>query len=226
MDLARKAVDGSSPDTGRRTLLAPADGGKPRRELLQHAAAFAFLHKRVVLEKEKLSPDVVLDAHKLLLSGLTGEDGLAVPAGQYRTTRAFAGSYLFPPPEAVEGALKRLLEAYEQRASSPEEDPFALAAWLSYVFVSIHPFDDGNGRMGRLLLNMALLSRGVPFCSALGFSCGQSKAKRHYLQCLKKGRPSELAFTVLCSIRITLANFFEDLRTTYPAVELAAESTA
>ncbi|EFJ43947.1 Fic protein [Volvox carteri f. nagariensis] len=192
-------------------------GKKSAQDVTQHAVAFVFLKQHIVVEKKKLTPQVVLDAHKILMDGMVREDGLAISAGSYRSTIANAGYHLFPPPASVERSLAVLLEEYNERAASSEEDPFALAAWLSYEFVSIHPFEDGNGRMCRLLLNMVLLSFGVPFCSALGFSSGHRQAKQQYLQSIQNARkhgglPKRLAFIVLCSIRSSLAAFFETLR--------------
>ena len=192
-------------------------GTKFVREVTQHAAAFVFLNQHVVVEKNKLTPEVVLEAHKILMDGMVREDGLVITSGSYRSSKANAGYHLFPPPECVKSSLAALLKDYNQLAASPEKDPFALAAWLSYEFVSIHPFEDGNGRMCRLLLNMALLSFGVPFCSALGFSSGHRQAKKHYMQCIKHaqkhdGLPKRLAFVVLCSIRSSLAAFFDAVR--------------
>lgn len=42
-------------------------------------------------------------------------------------------------------------------------DTYMLAGWLMAEFVTIHPFNDGNGRMCRLLLNFVFRSRGLPF---------------------------------------------------------------
>ncbi|KAK0224613.1 fido domain-containing protein [Armillaria nabsnona] len=41
-------------------------------------------------------------------------------------------------------------------------DPFAAAAWINHVFISIHPFEDGNGRLGRILASVPLLRARLP----------------------------------------------------------------
>jgi Fic family protein len=88
---------------------------------------------------------------------------------------------------------------------------------LSYDFVTIHPFYDGNGRLSRLLLNIVLLSMSVPFCSALGYSSGHKKAKSHYFKCIedarkKMGSTTLLASVVLYSYCAVSATFFEKVR--------------
>lgn len=189
-----------------------------RREVLQHAAAFVFLRDRMVLEQQLLSKALICEAHRILMTGMLREDGLAVQAGAFCTTPVYAGHHQFPPSECISRSIAYLVGDYHERAA---EDPFVLAAWLSHEFVSIHPFEDGNGRICRLLLNMALLSRGVPFCSALGFSSGHRQAMKHYMQCVKHarssgGHPRKLAFVVLCGFRDTATSFLEAVRIAIP----------
>ena len=198
-----------------------SEGRESCREVTQHAAAYSYLHDQVVLSKQQLSESVVLEAHNILMANMKREDGLQVQAGAYRTGEASAGYHHFPPAFSVRPALVWMLEQYNQRVQDLEEDPFVLSAWLSYEFVTIHPFDDGNGRMCRLLLSMVLLSRGVPFCSALGFASGHRRAKQHYMQCIKDAREHNgvarrLAFVVLCSFRSAATSYFEALRMSAP----------
>ncbi|MCY4515032.1 MAG: Fic family protein, partial [Candidatus Tectomicrobia bacterium] len=63
--------------------------------------------------------------------------------------------YYFTPPEQVKPAMSDLINWYEAREAGGEH-PLVLAATFHYRFVRIHPFDDGNGRMARLLMNMIL----------------------------------------------------------------------
>ena len=174
---------------------------RSRLEVLQHAATFVFMRDCMVRDKQPLSSALICVAHRMLMTDMLREDGLRVEAGSYRTTPASAGWHQFPPATCIDRSMKDLVQAYNERAADTAEDPFVLAAWLSYEFVSIHPFEDGNGRMCRLLLNMALLTHGVPFCSALGFSSGHRQAKKHYMECIHHarehgGHPSKLAFVV------------------------------
>lgn len=67
--------------------------------------------------------------------------------------------YFFTPPEQVKsemGDLMRWCAAQEAEG----EHPIIVAAAFHYRFVRIHPFDDGNGRMARLLTNMILMRHG------------------------------------------------------------------
>lgn len=80
----------------------------------------------------------------------------AVPNNVRTTT---GETYYFTPPEQVKQAMSDLIDWY--RAKEQEgEHPIVIAATFHYRFVRIHPFDDGNGRMARLLMNMILIKHG------------------------------------------------------------------
>ncbi len=65
------------------------------------------------------------------------------------------GSLLeYTPPEHVQSQMDRLLELY---AESADTHPVVRAAWLPHRFIRIHPFEDGNGRVGRALTLLVLL---------------------------------------------------------------------
>ena len=68
-------------------------------------------------------------------------------------------TYYFTPPEQVKPAMGDLIDWYEAGEAAGEH-PIVLAATFHYRFVRIHPFDDGNGRMARLLMNMILIRHG------------------------------------------------------------------
>ena len=87
-----------------------------------------------------------------------------IEVGAYKTmpnnVRTSTGeTYFFTPPEQVKSAMSDLMSWYKAREADGEH-PIILAATFHYRFVRIHPFDDGNGRMARLLMNMILIRHG------------------------------------------------------------------
>lgn len=54
----------------------------------------------------------------------------------------------FAPPEQVNGEVERLVDWYNEMM---EVHPVVSAAWMHHRFIQIHPFQDGNGRVGRAL---------------------------------------------------------------------------
>ncbi|RZK22877.1 MAG: Fic family protein, partial [Flavobacterium sp.] len=72
--------------------------------------------------------------------------------------------------------------------SNPENyDPIELAAMLHYKFVRVHPFDDGNGRTARLLMNYILMRNGLPMVVI------KSTEKKEYLTALNKADVGDLS---------------------------------
>jgi hypothetical protein len=68
--------------------------------------------------------------------------------------------YIAPKPEDVPGLMEGLLRSLE-RLNSSDVDPVIEAAAISFGFVFIHPFSDGNGRLHRMLIHYILSRRGV-----------------------------------------------------------------
>ncbi len=86
---------------------------------------------------------------------------LALHHGQWKTqpnhVRRPDGSVLeYTPPEHVQLETERLVALYEDASGL---HPIVEAAWLHHRFICIHPFEDGNGRVGRALVLLVLLER-------------------------------------------------------------------
>ena len=87
-----------------------------------------------------------------------------ISVGDYKTVsnnvRTSTGEiYHFIPPEQVKPAMTDLIDWYRGMERTGEH-PIVIAATFHYRFVRIHPFDDGNGRMARLLMNLILIRHG------------------------------------------------------------------
>jgi Fic family protein len=75
--------------------------------------------------------------------------------GQFKDVANRAGSTHFVAPRLVEGMLAAGFERYAQL-----RDPFARAAFVMFLVSEVHPFDDGNGRVARLMMNAELVAAG------------------------------------------------------------------
>ena len=132
-------------------------GGKSMREHLEvinHAEAIDFVRK-LIESKEKLTRRTLLEIHRLVLKEIDKEN-----AGVYRKVSVKIGGSSHVPPQPF--LLDKLIEDFFQhfRRFENQLHPVILAAEMHERLVSIHPFIDGNGRTGRLLMNFILLSSG------------------------------------------------------------------
>lgn len=105
---------------------------------------------------EKLTKELILLLHKMLIGGI--DDNIA---GRFRKEGEYVrvGTYIAPAPENVERTIDSILAEYAGDVNSYFIDKIAK---FHLDFESIHPFCDGNGRMGRVLINLQLLQFGFP----------------------------------------------------------------
>ena len=102
------------------------------------------------------------ELHEVLLAGVHGQDRRP---GEIRTTQVWIGapaigdaSFVPPPPDLLGGLLGDWETFVHDEAPLP---PLVRCALMHYQFEAIHPFRDGNGRIGRLLIPLLLMERGV-----------------------------------------------------------------
>lgn len=120
-----------------------------------------------VLDPERrlpLSLSLLREAHEILLTGVRGDH--ATP-GEFRKSQNWIGpagallndaTYVPPPPER----LRECLDMFEKYLHVPRSlPPLVDIAAIHYQFEAIHPFVDGNGRVGRLLVILLLIEWGL-----------------------------------------------------------------
>ncbi|KAG9030394.1 hypothetical protein FRB95_003993 [Tulasnella sp. JGI-2019a] len=78
------------------------------------------------------------------------------------TLNSYHGAIGLCPFQEVDEEFTRFVEMSHNYLSTYGDRPFALAAWLHFAFVTLHPFQDGNGRMCRLLASLPLIRAGLP----------------------------------------------------------------
>ncbi|HLD78310.1 MAG TPA: Fic family protein, partial [archaeon] len=105
-----------------------------------------------------LTKALTLKLHKLLMHNI-----LWRYAGRFRDIQVRVGDFYPPPPESVPDAFSRLMRWYI--GNKNRYHPLVVAAHFHAHFERVHPFRDGNGRTGRLLLNHILRSAGYPMLS-------------------------------------------------------------
>ncbi|WP_300615851.1 Fic family protein [uncultured Lactobacillus sp.] len=111
----------------------------------------AYATYEMMLELNPYSVDDLLEAHKQMMAGLISENG------KFRTSGVgvFAGDqviHMAPPAKLVPGETQNLITWY----CNSKVHPLIKSAIFHYEFEFIHPFADGNGRMGRLWHSLLL----------------------------------------------------------------------
>jgi Fic family protein len=118
------------------------------RELLNYRAAVEWLMSQLT-QAPYLSRDLVLGFHQRLFVGFPGEHGRWKTHQNY-TYLSNGNRFDYAHPSLVEKEMREWTERFNSQ--SPDGAATEDAARLYHEFQCIHPFDDGNGRIGRILI--------------------------------------------------------------------------
>jgi len=135
--------------------------------------ARVIAYKRAKAKTEPLSGELILLLHQMLMGGI--DDSIA---GRFRQKGEFVrvGPHIAPAPEHVERMMEETLFVYENDMDGYFLDKIAK---FHLDFETIHPFCDGNGRMGRVIINFQLLALDFPRIII------RNKKKQAYYQALR-----------------------------------------
>lgn len=153
--------------------------GKPLRDHLEikgHNEAVELLMEIIKGKEIELNESFIREFHKIIipedyfLDAIT-QDGVhtkrKISAGQYKSMpnhvqTATGEMFYFASPAETPAKMMDLMNWYKSEIAKDKTHPLLIAAMFHYNFVRIHPFDDGNGRMSRLLMNFILMKFGYP----------------------------------------------------------------
>jgi Fic family protein len=126
------------------------------QEIINYRQAMRVAENR--LEELPLSQRLIKEAHGILLSGVRGQNK---SPGEYRKVPNWIGpagcdreSARYLPPDAAE--LPDLMSAWEKYIHADERDPLVKLSVIHAEFEALHPFLDGNGRLGRMIIPLFL----------------------------------------------------------------------
>jgi len=173
------AIEGSTLTQGE-TLFFLQNGltveGKPFKDFVDaknHAEAIDFLYD-VIKNNRSVTEGLIKEFNAFLLSGIKDTEAVdnqgnkikkkATP-GEYKklpnhVLQADGTIHRYVEPLQVQSEIENLCEWIKENIE--KINPLIVAAVAHYNFVRIHPFDDGNGRGARILMNLILIKKGFP----------------------------------------------------------------
>lgn len=173
--VASSKIEGTIADYEQLVLFEEANvissEGPDVAEVLNYVRALTYgLHRP---EDRRISTVLLREMHTILMKNVRG--GQRNP-GQFRTKQVYIGRpgalveqarFVPPPPHEVPALMRDLERSIDERSQIPK---IVRAAMLHYQFETIHPFEDGNGRIGRVLIPLlfqewGLLARPILYLS-------------------------------------------------------------
>ena len=135
----------------------------PGKSLIEHQEvlglhlALQYVNSTLVNRLGSITREDILEIHRRFFGYVD-----PVQAGQLRTHQVYVGSFVPPPADDVPDYLDDFIKWLNSLEDTRDLHAIKLAAIAHYKFVFIHPFIDGNGRTGRLLMNLILMRSGFP----------------------------------------------------------------
>ncbi|MBR6032729.1 MAG: Fic family protein [Bacteroidaceae bacterium] len=179
--------------------------GKPlveTMEMLDHFHAFEFMTQT---RHEPLTEDYLLQLHKILTEHTIAYRHPGAKPGEYTTMDMAAGDTLFGDHEELIAKVPLLLEKTEQAMQGNLPRMFVAATFHGY-FIYLHPFRDGNGRMGRLLSNKILLQSGHPIVII------PREEKEEYISALKLFHSDSIEYLVAFFYKTAIRRMQNELK--------------
>ncbi len=197
------AIEGSSLTRGE-TLFFLKEGltveGKPFKDFLDarnHAEAIDWLYE-IIKDRRPVTQGLIKEVNALLLSGVRYTPAIN-ETGQKVRKPANPGKYKILPNNVLK--TDRTIHFYTEPIHVPGEmeilcrwisenienrHPVIVASIAHYNMVRIHPFDDGNGRGARILMNLILIKKGYPVAII------KNENRRKYLEALNQADKGDI----------------------------------
>lgn len=163
-------------------------------EMTASNVGLKMMKEEALLKETPLTQHFIRTLHKTLLrEDYTvyrtlpggGQTSYVIHAGQYKTrpnsviTR-YGDQFEYATPEETPALMSDLVDWYNDAERSGKFTPIELAAIFHYRYIRIHPFEDGNGRIARLMVNYILTRHDYPMIVV------RSRKKKEYLEALHR----------------------------------------
>ena len=167
---------------------------KDFEEMKASNVGLKMMQEQCTLKDTPLTQTFIRQLHQILLREdytvyRTLPDGTVssyvIHAGRYKTrpnsvVTRYGDRFEYASPEETTALMTDLVDWYNRAEESGEYSPIELAALFHYRYIRIHPFEDGNGRIARLLVNFILARHDYPMVVV------RSRKKKDYLEALHR----------------------------------------
>ncbi len=172
-------LEGNTLNYGQTKLLfifGKTSGNAPFRdyeEMKAHNVGLELVKREAVDKERPLTENFVRELNRIILvenyhkPHADGQSTYEIHVGVYKTSPnhviTLSGeTFYYATPEETPAMMTDLIDWYNKAEQSKTLSPLELAALMHYRFIRIHPFEDGNGRIARLLVNYILIRHGYP----------------------------------------------------------------
>ena len=152
--------------------------GKPFKDHIEikgHNEAIKWIYE-IIKQNRPLNENFIRELHELIIApdsytNVKTAEGIHIKKqilrGEYKQTPNHVQTktgeiFYFASPEETPAKMNDLIQWFREINNKKETHPLIIASLFHYKFVRIHPFDDGNGRMSRILMNFILMIYGFP----------------------------------------------------------------
>lgn len=190
-------MEGNTLNYGQTKLLfifGKTSGNAPFRdyeEMKAHNVGLELIKREAADTERPLTENFVRELNRIILvenfhkRHADGQSTYEIHVGIYKTRPnhviTLSGeTFYYATPEETPAMMTDLINRYNETEQSKTLSPVELAALMHYRFIRIHPFEDGNGRIARLLVNYILIRHGYPMVIV------RNEDKENYLNILNE----------------------------------------
>lgn len=190
-------MEGNTLNYGQTKLLfifGKTSGNAPFRdyeEMKAHNVGLELIKREAADTERPLTENLVRELNRIILvenfhkRHADGQSTYEIHVGIYKTRPnhviTLSGeTFYYATPEETPAMMTDLINRYNETEQSKTLSPVELAALMHYRFIRIHPFEDGNGRIARLLVNYILIRHGYPMVIV------RNEDKENYLNILNE----------------------------------------
>lgn len=139
-----------------------------------------------------LFPDTKFSLYDIRIGQLRGEEPMQVVSGRIDKPKVH---FEAPPREGLEQACDQFIDWFNKTRKDTELDPLIRAAITHFWFVTLHPFEDGNGRIGRALTDLALAQEDRQSIRLYSMSTSILAHRKQYYAALEKSSRGSMDIT-------------------------------